>query len=80
MDFQAIQEPPGLGGWKGLVQGSGRRGIEVIPNQDPFSRVRVVDVEQFLDLLDQIERGFGAPDVDLAPASQRLGHHESAGG
>jgi AcrB/AcrD/AcrF family len=79
VDFQAIQEPPGLGGWKCLVQGSGRMSVEVLPDQDHFFRVRVVDVEQFLDLLGKIERGFGAAHVDLAPAGQRFGHHEIVG-
>nr|VFK05597.1 MAG: hypothetical protein BECKH772A_GA0070896_105701 [Candidatus Kentron sp. H]VFK08827.1 MAG: hypothetical protein BECKH772C_GA0070978_105511 [Candidatus Kentron sp. H] len=65
VNFQTLQQTPGLGGLKSLVQGSRNVGIQVIPHQNHFFDIRIIKVKQFLDFLSQINGRSCVPDMRL---------------
>ena len=54
MDLQAIQQPFGLGGRKGLVQGGWCVRIEVVHHHHHLARFRIVFFQHILPMIDKL--------------------------
>ena len=76
MNFQPIHQASRLGRFERLVQGSGRGGVEVVPDQYDLLRGGVINIKQFFDLMGQVDRGLGFSDIDFVPSAEWLGKHE----
>ena len=66
MPFEALDEPPGLGGGKGFVERCGGVGVEIILDEDDRFGLREVDVGQVFQNVGVIDSGAAVGDLDCA--------------
>ena len=80
VNLQLLSQPPGLGGFEGVVERAGFVRVEVVEHQDDALDVLDVDVNQFADGVGEV--GTGAVVGDLGPALPQQGcrDQEEVGG
>src|SRR5205809_7404280 len=78
--FEALDQPPGFGGRKGLVERSLAMDVEIVLDQNDHPSVREVDIGQIFQDVSVVHGGVAIRDFDMAPAFQRSKHHEEIGG
>jgi hypothetical protein len=79
MDFQPLDQPTRLGGFKRFVQGSRLVGVQVVHNQHDLFRLGIVFVHQLPDYLSEVDLGASISHLNVALASQRLEEHKQVG-
>src|SRR5688572_2087302 len=77
--LQLVQYTPRFLGWKRLIQGPHRMGVEVVRHQHNLLGVGKIFVYQLLQLVGEVLRRALLGDRYPAPPSQRLTQHEDVG-
>ena len=80
MPFEALDQPPGFGGWKGFVERGLAVDVEIVLDQDDGSGVGEVDIGQIFQDVSVVHGGMAIGDFDVAPTFERSKHHEQVGG
>src|SRR4029453_12073905 len=74
--LQAGQQPTGFIGWKCLIQGRSRMGVEVIEHQTNTCRLGIIHIDQFTDACSPIPLGPACRHPDMPPSAQRFATHK----
>ena len=67
VELQAAQNAPGFGGRKGLIEGTGRVGRQVILHNPDALGIGIVDIDEFAHALGVVFGRAPLGDLDLAP-------------
>ena len=78
--FEALDQAPGLGGRKGLIEGSLAVDVEIVLDQDDGLGVGKVSIGEVFEDVSVIDRGVAVRDLDVAPAFERREQHKEIGG
>src|SRR6266496_5864328 len=79
MNLQSFHKSPRFRWWKRLVERGELVGVQVIADEDDPLGIRIIDVQQLLDLFGPVDFGSSFSDVYLSPARQGLSEHEVCG-
>ena len=79
MPFEALDQPPGLGGRECLIEGSFAVDVEVVLDQDDDLGVGEVGIGEVFQDMSIIHGSVSIGDLDVAPAFERREHHEQVG-
>ena len=72
VEFQTLQNPPSLGGRKGLIEGTGRVGRQVVLDDPDARGIRIMDIDEFAHALSVIFCRPPLGDLDLAPGPMHV--------
>ena len=78
--FEALDQPPGLGRRKGLVERCLAVDIEIVLDQHDGLDVREVAISQILQDVSIVYGSVAVRHLDVAPAFERREQHEQVGG
>src|SRR5712671_597612 len=78
--FEALDQSPGLGGWKRFVERPLAVDVEIVLDQYDGLGVGEVAIGQFFQDVSVVHGSMAIGNLDMAPAFERGKHHEEVGG